>query len=186
MQVARDLIARVICDAGIDGSRVYSTGLSNGAFLSSRIGCELGDVVAAIAPVAGLFVPGGVTCKRSMPVLAFHGTADAVVPYEHGLILGLIPYEGAEDAATDWALVNGADPGCDLVETAETHLSDHVQRFTASACGHLKVALIVVEGGGHTWPGAAIDIPSLGVTTHEISASEMIWEFFKEKRLPPP
>jgi polyhydroxybutyrate depolymerase len=39
------------------------------------------------------------------------------------------------------------------------------------------VILYVVEEGGHTWPGA-IDVPGLGSTTHEISATDLIWEFF--------
>ena len=37
----------------VDRKRIYATGLSNGGMLSYRLGCEAGDLFAAIAPVAG-------------------------------------------------------------------------------------------------------------------------------------
>ena len=185
IQFTRDLLDAVICDADVDPPRVYSTGHSNGGFMSSRIGCELGDRIAAIAPVAGVFVPANGTCKRSIPVMAFHGTADTVVPYEKGLILGILPYDGAVAGAQDWAVTNPAIPRsqCDAIGVGEGKLSEHVVRLDVTGCSTEPVVLIKVVDGGHTWPGA-IDVPSLGTTTREISASEMMWEFFKEKRSP--
>ena len=41
--------------------------------------------------------------------------------------------------------------------------------------------LVVVDRGGHTWPGAS-DIPGLGPTTQEINAAEVIWAFFSQAR----
>ena len=43
----------------------------------------------------------------------------------------------------------------------------------------LYVVLYSVEGGGHTWPGGE-DLPKrlLGVTTHEINATRLLWEFY--------
>jgi polyhydroxybutyrate depolymerase len=40
------------------------------------------------------------------------------------------------------------------------------------------VLLYAVIGGGHTWPGSPVEIASLGPTTHEIDASQLIWAFF--------
>jgi poly(3-hydroxybutyrate) depolymerase len=34
-----------------------------------------------------------------------------------------------------------------------------------------------IVGGGHTWPGATISTP-LGKTTHQISASDQVVQFF--------
>jgi polyhydroxybutyrate depolymerase len=185
VQFARDLIDRVLCDTGADARRVYSTGFSNGGFMSSRIACALGDRIAAIAPVAGVFVPQKTTCMRSMPVLAFHGTADTVVPFEEGLILGVLPYDGAVAGAQDWAVTNPAvaREQCDAIGVGEGMVSDHVVRLEVTGCSTEPVVLIKVIDGGHTWPGAN-DVPSLGATTREISASEMMWAFFKEKRSP--
>lgn len=68
----------------LDRRRVYSTGFSNGARMSYRIACEAADLVAAIAPVAGVLSldPGECNPTRPVPALAFHGTADVVAPYD--------------------------------------------------------------------------------------------------------
>ena len=46
-----DDVERTVC---VDQSRVFATGLSNGAFMASAIACEYSDRVAAVAPVAGI------------------------------------------------------------------------------------------------------------------------------------
>jgi polyhydroxybutyrate depolymerase len=163
----------------IDTSRVYSTGMSNGAFFSSLLGCVMDDRIAAIAPVAGVSWAERDTleCGRPMPIIAFHGMADGTVPFEQGLIFGAIPYAGAEANVDGWAGHNGCEP-----ESNWSQLTEHVYRVTYEGC-ESPAELIAVEGGGHTWPGA-FPVPSLGPTTNEISASEMIWTFFEDKRLP--
>jgi polyhydroxybutyrate depolymerase len=68
-----DQVGRTVC---VNERRVYVTGLSNGAFLTSAVACKYADRIAAAAPVAGIRdIPG---CKpaRPVPVIAFHGTAD--------------------------------------------------------------------------------------------------------------
>ena len=42
-----------------------------------------------------------------------------------------------------------------------------------------------IEGGGHTWPGASDDSVGVGATTHEINASELIWDLFGRIRREP-
>jgi polyhydroxybutyrate depolymerase len=37
-----------------------------------------------------------------------------------------------------------------------------------------------IDGGGHTWPGAVVDITRLGLTTHQIKATEQMWTFFSQ------
>ena len=39
----------MIANHPVDGSRIYATGISNGGFMSSRLGCELSQRIAAIA-----------------------------------------------------------------------------------------------------------------------------------------
>ena len=67
----------------IDTSKVFSTGISNGAQLSSLLGCRLSTRIAAIAPVEGEESLAPCT-GRPEPILAFHGTADPVLPYTGG------------------------------------------------------------------------------------------------------
>ena len=69
----------------VDRKRVYATGFSNGAMLTYRLGCELGDVFAAIAPVAGALNSYDCGTGPKVSVIAFHGTADKHVRFEGGL-----------------------------------------------------------------------------------------------------
>ena len=41
-----------------------------------------------------------------------------------------------------------------------------------------EVVLFVIKGGGHTWPGRD-PIRFLGKSTHNISANDLMWEFFQ-------
>ncbi|MFM7930430.1 MAG: alpha/beta hydrolase family esterase, partial [Pirellula sp.] len=38
-----------------------------------------------------------------------------------------------------------------------------------------EVVLVIIQGGGHTWPGNEPRIKSLGVSTQDISANDMMW-----------
>src|SRR5262249_19566013 len=49
----RALIDELERERCIDRRRVYATGMSNGGFLASLLGCQLPDQLAAVAPVAG-------------------------------------------------------------------------------------------------------------------------------------
>ncbi len=40
--------------------------------------------------------------------------------------------------------------------------------------------LYTIEGGGHTWPGREPPIPFLGKSTRDISANDLIWDFFQK------
>ncbi|MGE5181380.1 MAG: alpha/beta hydrolase family esterase [Acidobacteriota bacterium] len=167
----KDVIATAEDRLCIDDARIYATGMSNGGFLSHRIGCELADRIAAIAPVAG--VNGMATCNpsRPMPVIHFHGTADPLVPYTGSTSLGFI---SVADSFAAW----GARDGCtgDPVETfrnGDSHCATYQQ-----CAGGAEVTLCTVDNGGHTWPGG-LPVPSLGYTTTDLSATDAMWEFFQ-------
>ncbi len=170
-----DQLEREFC---IDKDRVYATGMSNGAFMSSRLACDMSARLAAVAPVAGVYFPS-VACSETMPVIAFHGTNDGTVPFETGRIFGVIPYAGARAGASAWSRHNGC------AEPASVAVSAKVTRESFGGCRNgADVVLLVVEGGGHTWPGAAIEIGSPGATTQDISAAEEIWKFFEAHSRP--
>ena len=168
-----DAIGESVC---LDHARVYSTGLSNGGFLSYRLACELSDRIAAIAPVAG--VMGMETCEpsRAVPVLHFHGTADALVPYDGG---GATGFPSVDATVSDWAERDGCTG--DPVVTFE----DGDARCEAwSGCDQgSAVELCTIDGGGHTWPGGRVPAV-VGVTSDDLSASERMWDFFAAHPLP--
>ncbi len=70
VQFARDMIEDIAGMISLDRKRIYSTGMSGGARITSRLACELSDVLAAAAPVAGLQYPDGCTLQRAIPILA--------------------------------------------------------------------------------------------------------------------
>lgn len=85
----------------------------------NALGCRLSERIAAIASVSGLYGPRGEgSCPPiSMPVLAFHGVVDPVVPYAGGAITdpegrtaGDPPVIGVESWAAGWAARNQCNP----------------------------------------------------------------------------
>ena len=166
----KDLLATANDRLCIDPARVYATGMSNGGFMSHRIGCELSDRFAAIAPVAG--VMGMTTCTptRPMPVLAFHGTLDTLVPYNGDPVLG---FPSVPDTYAAWA----ARDAC-ATTSVETFRNGDAHCSTYSGCaGGAEVTLCTIDGGGHTWPGGT-PVPTLGLTSMDISATDTMWTFF--------
>jgi polyhydroxybutyrate depolymerase len=76
----RALLDQLERERCIDPRRVYATGMSNGGFLASLLGCQLADRLAAVAPVAGALDLGDCVPARPMPILLLYGSADEVVP----------------------------------------------------------------------------------------------------------
>lgn len=203
---ALDTVEQQVC---IDTNRVYTTGLSNGAFMTSAVACRYSDRIAAVAPVAGARVITGCTLTRPVPIVAFHGTDDGFVSYDGGLgeaamnlpapdgsgkKLGdtlsadeLAKWRAAGRAIPDtmqaWAKRNGCPAG-----KREQQVAEDVTRFVYD-CPPLKaVELYRVTGGGHTWPGSPVSVAAgsiVGHTTMNVSADEVMWKFFQTHPLRP-
>lgn len=163
----RAVVADVAARTAIDPQRIYATGMSNGGGMADRLGCAAPDLFAAIAPVAGWYVPAVACAGAPVPVMAFHGTADPVVPYEGAGAL-FVPVEEWADA---WAERNGCAPG-----PLDEQVRDDVVVRTWSDCD-VEVALYVVQDGGHGWPGTTDPIRA-AASTGSIDATELIWDFF--------
>jgi polyhydroxybutyrate depolymerase len=175
IQFVKDILASASDQLCIDPARVYATGMSNGGFLSHRIGCELADRFAAIAPVAG--VMGIDTCNpsRPMPVMHFHGTQDPLVPWDGSASLG---FPSVMSTFTGWADRDGCTGNA-----VETYNQGDAHCSTYDHCnGGADVTLCTIEGGGHTWPGGT-PVPSLGFTSTDIHATDAMWTFFAAHHL---
>jgi polyhydroxybutyrate depolymerase len=162
------LIDELESDYAIDRKRVYVTGISNGGMMSYRVGCELSDKVAAIAPVEGAL---NVDCKPAAPVsvIVFHGTADHLVPFDGGST----PYQlgshrsdnSVADAVAFWAKRDGCAPDPKHEESTKVHTDLY------SGCKDgTAVALYAIQGGHHSWPGDHL--------TPQISATDTMLAFF--------
>lgn len=195
-----DDIARRTC---VDLDRVYAAGLSNGAMFTSRLACELGDRLAAVAAVAGVQHPEQCTPSRLVPILAIHGTHDDYLPYDGGLgpaVARLPTEDGTSTMGTITVALPASitDPVTRRMEQWAEQLacSTHIERplameveLTDYECpAGRDVQLVTVFGGGHTWPGSTFASQiagQVGATTMAVSANQLILDFFARFSLPP-
>ena len=197
------LLDRIEQERCVDPSRVYATGLSYGAMMSSTVACAMADRVAAVAPVAGLLLPEPCDPVRPVPVLTIHGTADPILQFNGGIgteVLGAalgggqpvptptttpadLDGPGYPETVRDWAALDG----CDVGSAHDERVSDEVIRRIFDCPEEALVEFLIVEGGGHSWPGSAFSKAIervVGPTTDELDASEEIWSFFTGHALP--
>jgi polyhydroxybutyrate depolymerase len=166
----RDIIATAEDRLCVDSHRVFATGMSNGGFLSHRIGCELSDRIAAIAPVAGVLGVDSCHPTRPVPVMHFHGTADPLEPYDGSDTLG---FPSVAATIAGWA----SRDGCTGAPVETYHHGDaHCSTYEHCAAG-ANVTLCTIDGGGHTWPGGT-PVPPFGATSTDLSATDAMWSFF--------
>lgn len=191
VQFFRDIIDDLSTLAAVDRSRVYVNGFSNGGGMSVRIGCDAADAVAAIGSVAGAVVDmEACNPSRPVPVMAFHGTADWIVPYEGGLIW-VLPLRYAADlvqapsyfvGAEEWVDALARLNGCVPTAEALPPQGDVLGRRYTGCDQDADVILYTIEDGGHQWPGGTT-IPGAGKNTKQIDATEEMWRFFQGYKL---
>jgi polyhydroxybutyrate depolymerase len=168
----------------VDPRRVYATGMSNGAMMCYRLASELSDRIAAIAPVAGTMAIETCRPRRPVSVLHFHGAKDTLVLFggPDDRIPKNLKFSSAEDSVRAWAKADGC-PEMPVVAEMPNIADDGttVQRKTyGPGRGGSEVILYTIEGGGHTWPGREPPIQFLGKSTRDISANDLIWDFFQK------
>ena len=165
-----DSLAASTC---LDLDRVFATGFSAGAAFTILYSCARPERIAAIATVAVDFQLG---CHRPMPILAFHGTKDPAVPFANGGVGASLPgvkVRGTELNLRDWARLDRCRS-----TPIDRVLGSEVTRQTWLGCAPgTDVVLYRIEGGGHSWPGAAPG-SGAGLTTQQIDASALITAFF--------
>jgi polyhydroxybutyrate depolymerase len=166
----------------VDANRVFATGFSGGARMTSQLGCDLSTTVAAIAPVSGLRLPTPCAAARSVPVISFHGTDDPIDPYT-GNGQAYWTYS-VPAAAQRWAEHDACSSAA-----AATHPAPNVMLTEYSGCAAgTSVELYTISGEGHEWPGGprlpAGDTRVLGPQSNVIDADTLMWQFFDAHPLP--
>lgn len=164
----RRLIATVQGSGCTDAARVFATGMSNGGSMTSRVGCELADQIAAIAPISGGYgSQPACTPARPVSVLEIHGTLDQTVPY-----LGRVNGYGAVRPYLDrWA----AWDGCVGRPTGRLLAPRTLQLVWHGCAAGTAVAHLRIGGGVHQVPGGN---PPEGGPAAPLSAPLLIWRFF--------
>jgi len=168
----RELIGVLEASLDIDPDRVYAAGMSNGGGMTARLACEAGDLIAAAAPVAGAYNLTRCEPVNPVPIIAFHGTEDRIVPYDGVPVLG---FPAIEQWAGEWAQRGRCGAPVRTITVAED-----VERRVWPGC-EADVELYTVFGGRHGWPGSDRALAEMD-STESINASELIWRFFDRHR----
>lgn len=173
-----ELIAQIERTVCIDRSRVYVTGLSFGAAMTSMLMCMRSNTFAAAAPVAGIMNRCTKT-TRNIPVVTFHGTADPILLF---------------DAFRDTPGAIAAKYGCDPTPAVSTHdpspdpTTGQPITVTSWTCDGVPglVEFYRINGGGHSWPNSEffrLVAFIVGPTATSLDATAVIWDFFSRFQL---
>ena len=159
----------------IDPTRVYFTGVSNGAMMAYLFACEHADRVTAVGSVAGAMVLDSCQPSRPVSILEIHGTADPEVPFQGGQAAAVVgatfDYPSSTAVVQRWAQIDGCG-----AESSTTHGPDTTANWSGCRAG-TAVSLVSVDGGGHVWFA-----PGLGTADGSIDATSVIWQFFSGLR----
>lgn len=203
------MMDKLFTDFSIDAKKVYAVGFSNGALMCYRLACELSEKIAAIAVGGAQDAFKNCNPKTPVAVLHFHGTSDKCAIYEGGVCGGcfadylnkislpvsrnnsLWNCRSVPEYIKEWSILNGCTDQGEVVYEKES-----AKCFSYNQCRHkVEVVLCTLEGSGHTWPGGSYGnkiceqnknsflcsewINTVGEVNKDLSANDMLWEFFK-------
>ncbi len=182
------LIDFMLNEYSIDKNKVYVAGMSNGGFMTMRLACELPNKIAAVAAVASTVdsaVDANCQTSKPVPVMLFAGDKDKLVPLNGGIVQRL-PHSvllSQRALAEKWATRDGCNmkPTITVMPQLNHDGTNVTKTVYTGGKSNTEVISYLIGGGGHTWPGGEQYLPPIliGKTTHELNASEEIWEFFK-------
>ncbi|MCK4366034.1 MAG: hypothetical protein KAW45_08275 [Thermoplasmatales archaeon] len=165
----------------INSSRIYVTGFSLGAIMTYYVGAKLSNKIAAIAPHSGSiginkykFLPSWIIPKpeNPLPVIIFHGLKDENVPYEGGDSEGSVI--SVNESVEFWVNHNNCS---NLTVNVSENENVTTRKYTNGTDG-AEVFLYTVNNGEHWWFGGTWIDENNCDPYQEISATDLMWEFF--------
>src|SRR6202012_3784928 len=152
------MVGQISADLPIDKLRVYSAGIRNGG------------IFAAIGPDSATMLDA---CSAPHPtsVIHIHGTADKLVPYHGGNATSAVNGPPVPDVNAFWLKV-------DQCGAANVTTRPPLTTATAACADRRSVELITIDGGKHQWPGGSTFLEKRDPTSHELDATQTIWQFF--------
>jgi polyhydroxybutyrate depolymerase len=180
----------------VDRRRVYIAGISNGGIMALQMACSYADRIAGIAVIAAS-LPLGFRCQpqRGLPVIFFNGTQDRFIPFMGGPIASQFGGGRGSVISVEQSLeIFARSAGCGtrhaqyLAEPAPPD-GTRVKLVVYDHCRPgAALESVVIEGGGHSWPGARQGLilsGILGPATRAIEANVELWRFFSRNPLLP-
>ena len=155
-------------------NRIYSTGMSNGGFMSYVLACQLSHRIAGIASVTGSMTNetfDECNAKHPTAVMQIHGARDFTVPYE-----GNNNMKPIDDVMEYWVNYNACNvmPSEIIIEDNDGDGLGGTLSVYADCMNDVSVQLYYLEGLGHQWPSIE------GTRVFDIDSASVIWEFFSK------
>jgi polyhydroxybutyrate depolymerase len=173
------LLDKLIAEYPVDPERIYATGISNGGMMAHRLGIELSNRFAAIAPVAAALFGDEPEPRHPVSALMFNGTLDTHIPAQGGPPGGRFPgaWDGSPtkpvlEQAAFWARADG----CMRTPEQENREAYTLTKYRCPA--GTAVALYMIRDGGHAWPGGERGSPMGDEPSSALDATPIIWAFF--------
>lgn len=187
-----DMIDNVKEKLPVDTNRIFAYGISNGGFMVQRLTFELPEKIKAIGVVAAnlsVVQSQKANPKIPVPALFINGTDDPLVPYNGGFVTVLNNKRGevlsVEKSIARWKEIDGCSGKPEVFVYPDIKKNDGctaIRKIWENPHNRKqKVIEIMVENGGHTWPGGRQYLPAglVDNTCDDFNACDEIWNFFK-------
>lgn len=158
----------------IDADRVYATGFSNGASMTYRIGCELADRIAAIAPVSNRIIYPACAPTCAVPVIHFHALDDTIAHYNGGTspFYPTVNFPSVDSTINLWRGFNN----CPASPSTILNTNGIFAQRWGTCSDSSDVILYQLPIGGHTWSEG-------NVSDSLVQTTDLIWDFFSSHTL---
>jgi polyhydroxybutyrate depolymerase len=186
------MIEKLVKDLGVDQTRVFAAGFSNGGQMAFRLGLARPNKFRGIAAIsANMPVAENSDCEPSrhaISVAIFNGDLDPINPYYGGTVKiygetsrGAV--RSSQASAEYWAKLAGTSGSTQTIEHDEIDgdqsTSVHQQRWMIA--DGKQIRLYHYAGSGHVIPFASAHFPRVqGPVGRDLSAPQQIMEFFME------
>jgi polyhydroxybutyrate depolymerase len=157
------ILDNLTCD---NPARTYASGMSMGSAMTFLQACANPRRFAAFAGASFEIYMPKCADPSPVPLVAFHGTADRIVPFMGGLTASTATAPPARATMRKWARRDGCRRYVREVYVPGVSL----QTWDQCDAG-VKVQFYTLHGGNHQWP------------TGRVNAAEVMWEFFSQYRL---
>ena len=178
----------IVATYGIDSSRVFATGFSNGGHMSIRLAEEAPDLIRGFAAIAAADSAASecTSSQTPVPALFMNGSGDRLMPFEGGAMANGAMVLSSDETIARWVERNGAAEAA--VEAVEDVDPDDGSTVTitryASEPGGAPVAFYAIDGGGHNEPSLTQELvglpPQRAPQNRDIEMAEEVWGFFSE------
>eukprot|EP00808_Paulinella_micropora_P022230 g10644.t1 len=179
------LVEYYIDEMGVDASRIYVTGHSNGCAMAQRFAAEASQVVAAAGCHAFYLLTNFSKNYVTVPFIEVHGLEDDVVSYTKAYTVppfGYVDGQNAMDNLKMWAKANKCkgEPTLNASKVTGPTGKQNVSVLTYERCqGGTEVALVTLSPCGHLPFLVNPSVPYLAAMQAQYNTTAQVWDFMK-------